>query len=284
LGLWGPFAAFLHDLEHDAKHCDGYRVSLLGLDLTSREDAATHHHVLELVRKYLDRQRALELFGALRPEIQTFIENSESGKKPLGSTADAASTWDEVRTPAAEFQTREKTRDADVARQLKKLGVEVPKQGKGGRNAQARSVGGKGKGGKGKGGKGGNRRTPRRQGSQRDDATPGPGAGSPAAGLDGTVSAHVQCYGCQKYGHVKKKGGVVNCPWWVVTAGGSEYHDANLKAADGAGAPSVRISFAKTYPLPKRTSGGKPAQGHGSVALTNPAQGEFASKKCSNMF
>jgi hypothetical protein len=28
----------------------------------------------------------------------------------------------------------------------------------------------------------------------------------------------VQCYGCQKYGHIKKKGGVVNCPWWVVTA------------------------------------------------------------------
>jgi hypothetical protein len=61
LGLWDPFATFLHDLEHDAKHCDGYRVSLLGLDLTSRDDAATHHHVLELVRKYLDRQRALEL-------------------------------------------------------------------------------------------------------------------------------------------------------------------------------------------------------------------------------
>jgi hypothetical protein len=47
---------------------------------------------------------------------------------------------------------------------------------------------------------------------------------------------------------------------------------------------SVRIFFAKTYPLPKRTSGGKPVQVHGSVALTNPAQGEFASKKCSNMF
>jgi hypothetical protein len=47
---------------------------------------------------------------------------------------------------------------------------------------------------------------------------------------------------------------------------------------------SVRISFAKTDPVPKRTSGGKPVQGHGSVALTNPAQGEFASKKCSNMF
>jgi hypothetical protein len=46
---------------------------------------------------------------------------------------------------------------------------------------------------------------------------------------------------------------------------------------------SVRISFAKTDPFPKRASGGKPVQGHGSVALTNPAQGEFASKKCSNV-
>jgi hypothetical protein len=53
---------------------------------------------------------------------------------------------------------------------------------------------------------------------------------------------------------------------------------------DGQSEHSVRISFAKTYPLAKRTSGGKPVQGHGSVALTNPAQGEFASKKCSNLF
>jgi hypothetical protein len=96
-------------------------------------------------------------------------------------------------------------RDADVARQLKKLGIDVPKdpkKGQGGRNAQSRSVGGKGKGGKGKGGKGGNRRT-RRQGSQRDDEPPVAGAGTPVAGLDCTVVAHLQCYGCQKYGHVK---------------------------------------------------------------------------------
>jgi hypothetical protein len=130
LGLWDPFATLLHDLEYDAKHCDGYRFSRLGLDLTNSTDLATHHHVLEFIRKYLDRQRALELFGALRPKIQTFIENSESGKKLLGSCLDTTFTWDEVRTLATEFETREKTRDADVARQLKKLGIDVPKQGK----------------------------------------------------------------------------------------------------------------------------------------------------------
>jgi hypothetical protein len=90
LGLWDHFATSLHDLENDAKTCDGYKVSVLGLDLRNSEDLATHHHVMGLVRKYLDRQRALELFGALRPEIQTFVENSGSGKKLLGSPADAA--------------------------------------------------------------------------------------------------------------------------------------------------------------------------------------------------
>jgi hypothetical protein len=84
-GLWDPFATIIHDIEFDAEQCDGYSVSRLGLDLTNPADLATHHHALAFFREYLDRQRALELFGALRPEIQTFIENSESGKKLLGS-------------------------------------------------------------------------------------------------------------------------------------------------------------------------------------------------------
>jgi hypothetical protein len=143
-----------------------------------------------------------------------------------------------------EHEARDKARDADVARQLKKLGIEVPKdpkQGKGGRNVQSRRVDGKGKGGKGKGGKGGNRRT-RRQNSQRDDEPPVAGAGSPVLQAS-TVLFSRNCSTTAanaRQGHVKKKGGVVNCLlWWVVAAGGSEYYDANLKAGDGAGATSV---------------------------------------------
>jgi hypothetical protein len=49
----------------------------------------------------------------------------------------------------------------------------------------------------------------------------------------------VQCYGCQRFGHVKKKHGQVNCPWWVVKPDGFEYYDANHKAADGAANPSA---------------------------------------------
>jgi hypothetical protein len=151
LGLWDPFATLIQDIESDAERCDGYQVTRLGLDLSNPEDLAAHHHALAFFREYLDRQRALELFGALRPEIQTFIENSESGKKLLGSCLDAPLTWDEVRTLATEFETREKSRDADTARQLKELGIDVSKQGtgKGGRNAQARGVrGGNSKDGK----------------------------------------------------------------------------------------------------------------------------------------
>ena len=217
---------------------------------------ATHRHVLSLIRKYLDRQRALEFFGALRPEVQTYIENSDSGKKLLGSTADATFTWDEVRGLATEFETREQARDNDVARQLKKLGVDVPKQGKNGKgNAQAKSVGGKGGGKGGKGGKGGrgNRRT-RRQGSQRDDETPAGDTGTPVAGLDGTVNPAIQCYGCQRYGHVKKKNKVVNCPCWVVAADGSEYYDAKRQPADGAAPAAPGAVVAQVAPASPATA------------------------------
>jgi hypothetical protein len=53
------------------------------------------------------------------------------------------------------------------------------------------------------------------------------------------VVEHVQCYGCKNFGHVKKKQGQVNCPWWVVKPDGSECYDANHKAADGAANPSA---------------------------------------------
>jgi hypothetical protein len=45
LGLWGHFATSLHDLETDAKKSSG-RTTLLGLDLDSHADLATHHHVI----------------------------------------------------------------------------------------------------------------------------------------------------------------------------------------------------------------------------------------------
>ena len=36
----------------------------------------------------------------------------------------------------------------------------------------------------------------------------------PVAGLDGKVLEWILCYGCNRYGHVKKKDGIVNCPTW----------------------------------------------------------------------
>ena len=36
----------------------------------------------------------------------------------------------------------------------------------------------------------------------------------PIAGLDGKILEWILCYGCNRYGHVKKKDGIVNCPTW----------------------------------------------------------------------
>ena len=252
LGLWDSFATIIRDLDSDAADCDGFHVTKLGFDLSDEAGLQAHHHVMEVLRTYLDRQRALELFGALRPDIQTFIENSESGKKLLRSCLNTNFGWDEVRTLATEFETREKSRDADTARQLKKLGIDVPKpgNGKGGRNAQARGVrgGGKGKDGKGKGRNGKGQRGTQRPRSQRGDA-------ELVAGLDGIVIEHVQCYGCNGWGHVKKKQGVVNCPWWVTKPDGSEGYDANHKAANGAANPSAPGAVvAQVTPAPTATA------------------------------
>ena len=114
LGLWDHFATLRRDIIADAKSNTGYSVSMLGIDLTSPEGRAGNDHILRVLDKYIDRQRALELFGALRPEIQTFIENSPTGKKLLDASAGDL-TWEEVRTLATEFETREKLRDQDVA-------------------------------------------------------------------------------------------------------------------------------------------------------------------------
>jgi hypothetical protein len=237
---------------------------MMGLDLCSPEQTAIHHHIVRVICSYLDRQRTFEFFGALQPATQTFFENSDHGPKLLGKTADAAFIQDMVRTLATEFETREKTRDADVARQLKKLGVELPKPGKGNRNAQAKSVrggkgkDGKGKGGKGKGGKGkGRNQRTRRQTAQNDEPSPSADR-APVAGRNGTVVAHVQCYGCQEYGHVKKKWGVANCPHWVVAADGSEYHDPHHKppevAAGAPVAPRAVVDQVTTAPAPTATA------------------------------
>ena len=86
------------------------------------------------------------------------------------------------------------------------------------------------------------------------------GPDAPIAGLDGKILEWILCYGCNRYGHVKKKDGIVNCPTWkepnappkaVVEqvagqGGGAVDIDALLKAAamldDGGVGPSGQAS------------------------------------------
>jgi hypothetical protein len=131
----------------------GSGISLLGLDLSDGDDMETQRQIVSVLRIYLDRQRALELYGALRPEIQTHLED-EIGEKLLPPAGEPAATLSEIRTLAQAHETRDKTRAADTARQLKRLGVDVSDPNK--PKAKAKWTGGRGRGkGKGDKGKGG---------------------------------------------------------------------------------------------------------------------------------
>ena len=58
----------------------GSGISLLGLDLSDGDDMETQRQIVSVLRIYLDRQRALELYGALRPEIQTHLWKTRSAR------------------------------------------------------------------------------------------------------------------------------------------------------------------------------------------------------------
>ena len=154
LGLWDGIATLLADLEQDAASAPLH--SLFGLNLQSDEDLATHSHIVNVLRQYVDKQRALELYGALRSDAKTYLED-EMGDTLLNHTATLA----EVRSKAVMFETRERNRANDLTRQLKLLGLD-PSSGGGSKGKKATTNQVTGGGGKGGGGKGRNSRGPER--------------------------------------------------------------------------------------------------------------------------
>ena len=209
LGLWDGIATLLADLEQDAASAPLH--SLFGLNLQSDEDRATHAHIVNVLRQYVDKQRALELYGALRSDAKTYLED-EMGDELLNHTATLA----EVRSKAVMFETRERNRANDLTRQLKLLGLDPSSGGGKGKKATTNQVtggGGKGGGGKGRNSRGTQRQRGKRGGKGKGNDRP-PSDLPPIAGLDGKILEWILCYGCNRYGHVKKKDGIVNCPTW----------------------------------------------------------------------
>ena len=129
LGLWDDIASLVRDLELDALHSPC--VSVLGLDLSCREGRKHHQRIMSVLHRYRDCQRALELYGTLQEDHQTHLED-KMGKKLLPSEGTPTATLVEVRDCAQRYEAREHIRVQDTGRQLRSLGISVPKKPKSG--------------------------------------------------------------------------------------------------------------------------------------------------------
>jgi len=116
LGLWNHVGTLLADLDEDWKRAP--TLSMFGLDSHCREGKDIHQYIMDVLQGYRDTARAFELYGALRPEIQTHIETT------LGQAIlNHGITLEMVRTADIAHEGREKAHLEDFHRQIQKLGV-----------------------------------------------------------------------------------------------------------------------------------------------------------------
>jgi len=125
LGLWDGIASLVRDLEQNALH-SRHGISVLGIDLSCREGRKHHQRIMSVLHSYRDCQRALELYGALQEDHQTHLED-KMGKELLPSEGTPTATLAEVRACAQNYEAREHVRVQDTGRQLRSLGISVPK-------------------------------------------------------------------------------------------------------------------------------------------------------------
>ena len=117
-GLWDGIGTLIHDLEENA--AAEPMISLFGFDLRDTKEKAFHDNILSVLAKYRDCSRALELYGALRADIQTHVED-EIGDDLLAHTSEL----EKVRSLAVRYEVRQRTQEKDMARRLRSLGLPV---------------------------------------------------------------------------------------------------------------------------------------------------------------
>ena len=71
LGLWNNIGTLIADLEKDWRRKP--MLSMFGLSPTSEGDRETHTFLMGVLHRYHDVARAYELYGSLRPELQTHL-------------------------------------------------------------------------------------------------------------------------------------------------------------------------------------------------------------------
>jgi hypothetical protein len=187
LGVFDGIRTLLKHVIADGEACAegaNHGVTMFGLNLNQGyhgEHRQLHANILKVLMKWADTQLMYTLYGSLKPALQTHVEDAEQrefGHRLMPKPGERVTTFEELKTSAAQCESRDNNRMRDMAAGLKSLGVDVPKDPKKKqqeprkqnepawtRQVDSKAKGGE-KGGKGKGG-GGKRGGGKRGGGKR---------------------------------------------------------------------------------------------------------------------
>ena len=135
LGIYDGMNTLLHHVKEDARACRlgaNRGVTMLGLDISDRhgEHLQLHQKFVKLLAEWANRQSMYGLYGGLKPDIQTHLEDGmqmAESHRLMPKVGEQVATFEEVATMAIQHEARSRNRTKDTARLLHQLGFPVKK-------------------------------------------------------------------------------------------------------------------------------------------------------------
>jgi hypothetical protein len=105
---------------------------MLGLDISDRhgEHLQLHQNFVKLLAEWANRQSMYGLYGGLKPDIQTHLEDGmqmAGSHRLMPKVGERVATFEELATLAIQHEARSRNRTKDTARLLHQLGFPVNK-------------------------------------------------------------------------------------------------------------------------------------------------------------
>ena len=135
LGIYDGMNTLLHHVKEDARACRlgaNRGVTMLGLDISDRhgEHLQLHQKFVKLLAEWANRQSMYGLYGGLKPDIQTHLEDGmqmAESHRLMPKVGEQVATFEEVATMAIQHEARSRNRTKDTAHLLHQLGFPVKK-------------------------------------------------------------------------------------------------------------------------------------------------------------